>query len=104
MKACHACGYEWTEKDTPGFSAECPRCAAYLHVCLNCKFYAPGAHHDCREPQADPVREKDKRNTCEYFLFTDRSVRRADDEKGRSAAARAKLEKLFRGGAGEIQK
>jgi hypothetical protein len=97
MKSCHACGTEWTDKGSPGFSAECPKCAAYLHCCLNCKFYSPGAHHDCREPQADAVREKDGRNTCEYFLFADRGPGVADDEQARSAAARAKLEKLFGG-------
>jgi hypothetical protein len=104
MKTCHACGWEWTEKETPGFSAECPKCAAYLHCCLNCKFYAPGAHHDCREPQADPVREKDGRNTCEYFLLADRGPAGAGDAKGRSAAARAKLDQLFGGGPGDARK
>jgi hypothetical protein len=95
MKSCHACGTEWTDKVSPGFSAECPKCAAYLHCCLNCKFYAPGAHHDCREPQAEHVREKDGRNTCEFFLFADRGPGGADDERRRSAAAREKLDRLF---------
>jgi hypothetical protein len=95
MKSCHACGTEWTDKRSPGFSEECPKCAAYLHCCLNCKFYLPGAHHDCREPQAEHVREKDQRNTCEYFLFADRGSGGADDGKARSAAAREKLKKLF---------
>jgi hypothetical protein len=97
MKSCHACGAEWAEKESPGFSAECPRCAAYLHCCRNCKFFAPGAHHDCREPQADPVADKEKRNTCEYFLFADRApgAGAADAESARAAAARAKLDRLF---------
>jgi len=99
MKSCHACGWEWAEKETPGFSAECPKCAAYLHGCLNCKFYAPGAHYDCREPQAELVKDKAGRNTCEFFLMADRAAgaSAADAERQRAAAARAKLEKLFGG-------
>ena len=98
MRACHACGAEWAEREPPGFSAECPKCAAYLHACLNCKFYAPGRRYDCREPQVELVQEKAGRNTCEYFLFAERAAgSAADEEKKRAAAARAKLEKLFGG-------
>jgi len=101
MKACHVCDTEWVGKEQPGFSAECPRCAAYLHCCLNCKFYAPGAHNDCREPAAELVGDKEKRNACEFFLFADRAPGQsaAEAEKVRAAAARLKLEKLFGGDA-----
>lgn len=96
MKACHACGAEWAAKESPGFSAECPRCGAYLHCCLNCKFHAPGAHYDCREPAAELVSDKEKRNTCELFLFAERSGKPdPSNPADKAAVARARLAKLF---------
>ncbi|MBI5286762.1 MAG: hypothetical protein HY878_04125 [Deltaproteobacteria bacterium] len=40
-----------------------------MKVCLNCKFYGEGAYHQCRETNAEWVKEKDKANFCEYFEF-----------------------------------
>ena len=100
MKACHACGAEWTEQENPGFSTQCEGCGEYLHCCRNCRFYAPGHHNDCREDQAETVRDGAVRNLCEYFQFTDRDAAGAAPD--RSAAARARLEELFgepKGGA-----
>ena len=94
MKACHVCGTEWTEPDAPGFSAECEKCAAWLHCCRNCKFHSPGAHNDCRETQSDPVRDNEGKNHCEYFVLADRESGGSDDAS-RAAQARAKLDELF---------
>ena len=93
MRACHACGAEWTEPENPGFSAQCEKCGEYLHCCRNCKFCAPGHHNDCLESEAEMVRDKDVRNLCEYFQFADRAAGGAAPD--RSAAARAKLDALF---------
>ena len=46
---------------------ECPYCKADVHVCLNCQFFSESAHHQCRETQAEYVKEKDRANFCEYF-------------------------------------
>lgn len=99
MRFCYACGAEYAEREQPGFSATCPRCPAYLHCCRNCKFHSPGMHNDCRETQAELVADKEARNVCEFFLFADRPARAgagAPDGGDRAAAARAKLEALFR--------
>lgn len=48
-------------------SEECPQCHKDTHVCRNCNFYDPQANHQCREPQADLVVEKEKSNFCDYF-------------------------------------
>jgi hypothetical protein len=93
MKACYSCGAQWTEQEAPGFSVTCEKCGEFLHCCRNCRFYAPGQHNDCREPQADPVRDKDTRNLCEWFQFADRDARGEGDD--RASAAKAKLEALF---------
>lgn len=50
-----------------GFRDECPNCRRDTHVCLNCRFYDPGAFRQCRETVPEPVVEKEKRNFCEYF-------------------------------------
>jgi uncharacterized OB-fold protein len=39
-----------------------------LKCCYNCKFYDRDAHHQCREPQAEWVRYKEKANLCSYFV------------------------------------
>jgi hypothetical protein len=49
------------------FRAECDACTADLHVCIACRFYDRYVENECREDQADPVANKDRRNLCEYF-------------------------------------
>ena len=50
-----------------GFRDSCAKCLTDLHVCRNCIHYDEGAHHECREPQAEWVRNKERANICEYF-------------------------------------
>jgi hypothetical protein len=45
----------------------CPKCDRDLHVCMNCRFYDPHYHNECRETQAEWVRDKEKANYCDYF-------------------------------------
>jgi hypothetical protein len=98
MKLCHACGAEWTEKDPPGFSAECAGCRAPMHCCMNCKFYTPGHHNDCLEPEAEMVRDRQAQNRCDWFQLADRRPGGGRPEPGadRAARARARLDELFR--------
>jgi hypothetical protein len=79
-----------------GRRSECPRCAASLRCCRQCRFYERGAGKDCREPQADEVVDKEQSNFCDYFQP------RAGLTAGRDAAAeaaRAKLAAAFGGAA-----
>lgn len=46
---------------------ECPKCHADVHVCKNCKNYDPNAYNECREPQADIVKDRERANFCDYF-------------------------------------
>lgn len=46
---------------------ECPHCRSDVHVCKNCEFYDVKVYNECREPQAEVVREKDRANFCDYF-------------------------------------
>ena len=91
MGACFSCGAS-LEFDRVYRTTECPKCRKPVKVCLNCRFYDPGAHWECRETIAEPVREKEKVNFCDYF----EPAGRASAPKGSKAeGARKELGKLF---------
>jgi LSD1 subclass zinc finger protein len=72
---------------------ECPHCHASLHCCLNCQYYDTLVHHECREPQADWVRDKSAPNFCDYFGPREGALAQAGADK---AAALSRLEALFK--------
>ena len=49
------------------------------HICLNCRFYAKGAHYDCRESIDELVKDKDRPNFCDYFSLDEKAL--AENEK-----------------------
>jgi hypothetical protein len=63
------------------FRGECPQCRSDIHVCLNCIFYDEGKANRCREPQADYVKERDRANYCEYFMFKDDQAEKSGKEE-----------------------
>lgn len=71
MKACCACKKDLPPDLQTGRREECPFCGADLHCCLNCTFYQRTAPNQCREPIAEPVKEKQKANYCDYFKFAE---------------------------------
>jgi hypothetical protein len=95
---CFQCSavIELASGERVGFHADCDRCGGDLHVCRNCELFDPGAANQCREPQAEPVRDRERANLCEWF--------RPDpaDERATGAspaqAAREALDALFRKG------
>ncbi len=89
---CYRCGTEIVTENKIGRQDTCSQCGSYLHCCLNCRFYDRLAYHECREPQAEWVKEKDSGNFCEYF-----EARTASGAKKSSAAdeAKKKLQELF---------
>jgi hypothetical protein len=92
MSACYRCGSE-ISSETAGARAVCERCGAYAHCCRNCEFYEPGAHHDCREPNVEPVADKEQGNFCDYFRLSGRTGGASTNP---AANAKAKLDALFR--------
>jgi hypothetical protein len=74
MKACHACKKELALGREIGRRDECPYCHADLRCCLNCRFFDRTAPKQCREPIAELVREKDRANHCDLFLFAEAAV------------------------------
>ncbi len=107
MYACHSCG---TQIDNPREvyrTTTCTGCGKDLKVCLNCRFYSPGAHWDCAESIDEQVTDKERANFCTFFVFRDSAggakAPRGPDAQGgarnsteaKAADARRKLDKLF---------
>lgn len=98
---CHQCGAEIGLVNLPGRIERigrrdtCPSCEADLHCCLNCRFYDPQLPNACREPNVEPVRDKNVSNFCDYFAPGEPKGRPAADQ-AKAADARAQLEALFR--------
>ena len=98
MKRCHRCGTEWiSEKKQPAVKEYCPKCSAYLHACLNCRFHDPKVHNQCHIPTTDWVGDRAGANFCDEFEFrdTEETVLRQGEKK----QARQALDQLLGGAA-----
>jgi predicted RNA-binding Zn-ribbon protein involved in translation (DUF1610 family) len=71
MGTCSNCGRVFDPSEAIYRSSRCPSCGKDLKTCVNCRFYAPGQHWDCRETIGEPVRDKEAANFCDYFSFAD---------------------------------
>ena len=92
--SCHHCGHALNIEEKVFRNDTCPTCGSDLYCCLNCADYDPSAPNQCREPQAERVTVKDRRNFCEYFRLREgpASSKAAD----KATEARRKLEALFK--------
>jgi hypothetical protein len=97
MYACHSCGTAVEDPRAVYRATTCAGCRRDLKVCLNCRFYSPGAHWDCAETIDELVKDKDRGNFCTFFSF--RSGNGKKGGEGRRAEpgsqARKKLDALF---------
>lgn len=65
---CYRCGASLADLGLPlGRLDECPECTVQLHVCRMCQYYDPAVTKQCREDDAEEVREKARANFCDYF-------------------------------------
>lgn len=65
---CYRCGASLAGLSLPlGRMDECPECTIQLHVCRMCRDYDPRVPKQCREDDAEEVREKERPNFCDYF-------------------------------------
>ncbi len=83
---CWSCGAK-LDSNNYQREGECPSCRKQTHVCRNCRFYAPGRPNDCQEPIAEPVRDKDRANFCDYFEPASNTHHAAPDADHLRAAA-----------------
>lgn len=93
-KKCHRCGQAWGVSRQPGRQETCEKCGADWKVCLNCARYDPKVAHQCREPRAEPVAEKDRANYCEWFEFGE-NTHAGGGNDARAETARGHLRKLL---------
>jgi len=92
--SCHHCGAALEFVDKVFRNDTCRNCGSDVHCCLNCLDYDESAPNQCREPEAEKVSVKDRRNFCDYFRLRDGAGSSAARDK--AADARAKLEALFK--------
>jgi hypothetical protein len=88
---CYGCGGTLRIDGPVGRRTTCPTCDADLHSCINCRHYDESAAHQCREPHADHIVEKEQSNACDLFQLGDGASRR----RGSSKAAKDRLRALF---------
>ena len=96
MLQCHHCGAAVEIHEPLARDAECESCRKDLRCCINCRHYDTRYNNSCTETMADPVEEKSRRNFCEYFSFSREPLAAGPAKSDRAAAARAKLDALFR--------
>jgi hypothetical protein len=88
---CYRCGATLRFDGPVGRRTTCPECDADLHTCFNCRHYDESAAHECREPHAEHIVDKDSSNACDLFQLGDGASRR----RRSSSAARKDLAALF---------
>lgn len=90
---CFSCQKELLFNDSQiSRREECPHCRADVHVCKNCSHWDPKSYNECRETSAEVVREKDRSNYCEHFIFSQNRSTTLDP----AAQLRAAAEALFK--------
>jgi hypothetical protein len=95
---CYSCGGSLAYGSKPGFNDVCDTCGKDLHVCLMCRFYAPGAHWDCAETVEEHVIDKEKRNHCEFFMLAGKYI---DKGTSRSTISESDAKRKFNALFGE---
>ena len=94
MAACHFCGTALDAGMRVTREASCTQCGRDLHACVQCRHYDRTAHNQCREPQAEWVTDRERRNFCEYYVLN--PAGRGSGQSDRAAGARSKLDQLFK--------
>ena len=69
MRICYFCKQPLDDAVKVFRSTLCPSCSKDLKICHNCKFYSKDSHWDCLETINELVREKDRSNFCDFFVF-----------------------------------
>ena len=96
---CFGCGTETAlaSGERVGFRDTCARCGRDLHACRNCAHHDPSAYNECREPNAEWVTDRERRNFCDYFSLNQNTPGGAGAQRAdRTQAARSKLDQLFK--------
>ncbi|MDX1594753.1 MAG: hypothetical protein R3298_10905, partial [Gammaproteobacteria bacterium] len=71
---------------------KCLACGSDLHVCRQCRFYAPQYTTKCSHDRAEPAREVDVANFCAHFRLRTGAYAGGADA---TARARDRLDAMF---------
>jgi hypothetical protein len=96
---CQRCGAPVTIAAPIPRDAECDTCRHDLRCCRNCRHYDTAYNNACRETEAEPVADKERRNFCEFFEFNPTPFAGRGGQaptRTRADEARAKLDALFK--------
>ena len=93
--ACHFCGVPVDNPREVYRATTCPSCRRDLRICLNCRFYSPGAHFDCAETVDEQVVDKERATFCTFFTFRAGPAPGAGGAAAKGLDARRKLDRLF---------
>jgi len=91
--SCFSCYKEIEFNDSIGRRDECPYCRNDLHVCKNCRHYDPKVYNECKETQAEVIREKERANFCDFF---ESGGAGGNSARETAEALRARAEALFK--------
>lgn len=92
--ACFRCGASLAAMSLP-FSRrdQCPECGIDLHVCRMCIHFDVKVPRQCREDDAEDVKEKELANFCDWYEPSEAAFN--PQEKSAADLAREALEALF---------
>jgi hypothetical protein len=96
---CQSCGAPITLAAPIPRDSECDACRHDLRSCRNCRHFDLRYNNACKETEAEPVADKERRNFCEFFDLNPAPFGgRAGPTASRTRAddARAKLDALFK--------
>lgn len=92
---CWKCGHP-LRKDLPRTFPrleQCKQCGSDLHVCRMCRHYAPRYISQCAHDMAEPPRDRELANFCQYFKPDPHAY--VGREQREASAARRELDALF---------
>jgi hypothetical protein len=93
---CWKCGESVDVKEKIHRKDACPKCDSDLRCCFNCEFYDKEAFHQCKEPQAEWVRYKERGNFCDYFRPRSAFFRKGAGGEERGEGKKQKWDSLFK--------
>ncbi|MGK0298251.1 MAG: hypothetical protein ACI9XC_001869 [Gammaproteobacteria bacterium] len=92
--SCWKCGASLADALLPlSRLSKCKSCNTDLHVCRLCQFFDTTVNNSCREPIAEKVTDKQKKNFCGYFQPSTSSYK--TDDLSKQTAAKNQLDALF---------
>ena len=78
---CYHCQHPQVLPGSIRRHSTCSKCENDLKICYHCAFYDKNSYHQCRESEAEWVKDKEQANFCDYFSASNNmtSTKETDD-------------------------